>query len=509
MSSYGVEGGNRHVWKENMEDFPSQSYGIQRRHSRIGNRQACFLLIIALGLILTISPESEKRIGRHTPQPQKRLATKVKNGRIPVRHVKGNGRRKKKHYIHKPRVKIYNADQKFPNCSREKEVSIATFNILQKNFNFSKKPWVLPEHAKWEYRKMLLQDTLATLNTDIVCLQEADEDTFESDFAVYMEQLGYDMVPPSSKNKRDRDHGHTKPSIFFKKDKFMLHWHNPRSRTTLIALEIKSSSTKNRSIFFRESSGTQKSNVKSISESRPPWSLTGDLKTSQSPSNLSVYASSVNEEGVEIVEASLGKDIGVEDISHRIPESQYGQMVYVANCHLQCGGSAGGVNVHHTRTLQMRSALRRMRWHMIRHNIDLHDVALFVCGDFNCPPTDPVCQLLTRGYNTPEEVDNYFKGNDLAFETEIKLKDSHKFLRDSKRKGFPTFVRQHRNTNSSIGLTMDYIFYTNDTMRLEAIRDPFGKNSQRVGKRPNELLPNEWHPSDHFPLVAKFSFAKK
>eukprot|EP00466_Bigelowiella_natans_P009264 jgi/Bigna1/75986/fgenesh1_pg.38_\ len=481
--------------------------------------------------------------------------------------------KRKQSYVKSHGVRIYTAGRKFPNCDKNTEVSIATFNILQKNFNFSKKPWVLPEHADWEHRLALLQGVLRDLNTDIICLQEADIETFESDFAEHMSLLGYDTVPPSAKNTRDIDHGHTKPSIFFKRSKFMLHWHNPRSRTTLIALEIRENADDPSSSSSGEgyAKKTTSINTKIEGERSSDANYTqndddeddddregtkeeekrtggvgrarahddnerndddkedgGDSGCLTAAMREGAFADEEGEEGVEdagvggiaeegfaastVATATDYVSAGASDLLieggvpspgggiERIPQpmTQYGQMIYIANCHLQCGGSAGGVNVHHTRVLQMRSALRRMRWHMIRHNIDISDVALFVCGDFNCPPSDPVCQLLSRGYNTAEEVEHFFKGNDLAFENEIVLTDSHKFLRETRRR-FPTFVRRaskgSTNRSAGLGLTMDYIFYTPNTMKLLAVRDPFTRE-QKVALKSSGLFPNHWHPSE-------------
>jgi len=82
---------------------------------------------------------------------------------------------------------------------------------------------------------------LASIHTDIICVQEAEIATFEEDFA-FMEYLGYTSVKPQAKNtKKVEDstiHGHTKPSIFFKTNRLLLKWHNPRSRIVLALFEV-------------------------------------------------------------------------------------------------------------------------------------------------------------------------------------------------------------------------------------------------------------------------------
>ena len=52
----------------------------------------------------------------------------------------------------------------------------------------------VPEEARqWPHRQQLIQDRIALANADIVCIQEAAADTFESDFG-FMRDMGYDVV---------------------------------------------------------------------------------------------------------------------------------------------------------------------------------------------------------------------------------------------------------------------------------------------------------------------------
>jgi len=120
-------------------------------------------------------------------------------------------------------------------------ISITTFNTLRKNYGFTHKYWVPEDLRLWSTRLSIHQELLSSLRTDIICLQEAEIASFEEDFS-FMEHLGYTSVKPQAKNtKKIEDstiHGHTKPSIFFKTNRFILKWHNPRSRIVLALFEV-------------------------------------------------------------------------------------------------------------------------------------------------------------------------------------------------------------------------------------------------------------------------------
>jgi mRNA deadenylase 3'-5' endonuclease subunit Ccr4 len=120
-------------------------------------------------------------------------------------------------------------------------ISITSFNTLRKNYAFHNKYWVPDDLRLWSTRLAIHQELMASLHTDIVCVQEAEIVSFEEDF-VFMEYLGYTSVKPQAKNSKKIEdstiHGHTKPSIFFKTDRLLLKWHNPRSRIVLALFEV-------------------------------------------------------------------------------------------------------------------------------------------------------------------------------------------------------------------------------------------------------------------------------
>lgn len=75
------------------------------------------------------------------------------------------------------------------------DISIMSYNVLLPN---SQDGWWLykmysqlvpVESTTWNFRQRLLQDQIAVADADVVCLQEAAESSFESDFH-FMKDLG-------------------------------------------------------------------------------------------------------------------------------------------------------------------------------------------------------------------------------------------------------------------------------------------------------------------------------
>ena len=55
-------------------------------------------------------------------------------------------------------------------------------------------------------------------------------------------------------------------------------------------------------------------------------------------------------------------------------------------------------------------------------------------------------------------------------------------------------------------LTFDHVYFTQGPLQLLGVQEPLtAEQRARVFSEPWEVLPNEWHPSDHLPLVAAFA----
>lgn len=99
--------------------------------------------------------------------------------------------------------------------------------------------WAYPEKYQyveheglldWEYRWGLLKQKLLTsINADIICLQEVEEDKYNENFLPLLSECGYEGV------MQPKEVGN---AIFYRKSRFELQGVNPRSRAIIAKLKI-------------------------------------------------------------------------------------------------------------------------------------------------------------------------------------------------------------------------------------------------------------------------------
>ncbi|KAM6940497.1 nocturnin-like [Xenentodon cancila] len=111
------------------------------------------------------------------------------------------------------------------------------------------------------------------------------------------------------------------------------------------------------------------------------------------------------------------------------------------------------------------------------------DVPLLICGDFNAVPA--------------EEVYQRFATSPLGLESAYK-----KLSQDGLTE--PEYTTWKIRATGECCSTLDYIWYTKDTLRVDAVLDM--PTEEQIG--PNRL-PSFSYPSDHLSLVCDFSFKEK
>jgi len=135
-----------------------------------------------------------------------------------------------------PGVQILPAGQPldtFPTSTENDSFSILSWNILLPNSEDNwwchkmYSPGVPSSKRTWSHRRSLIRDRLLNSTADIICIQEADGDSFETDFA-FMREAGYDHVL----HKKFR----FRCATFFKAGKFALENVGHKDRTLLTAL---------------------------------------------------------------------------------------------------------------------------------------------------------------------------------------------------------------------------------------------------------------------------------
>ncbi|XP_057700175.1 nocturnin isoform X2 [Corythoichthys intestinalis] len=107
-------------------------------------------------------------------------------------------------------------------------------------------------------------------------------------------------------------------------------------------------------------------------------------------------------------------------------------------------------------------------------------IPLIICGDFNAIPTEEVyCRFVT----SPLGLDSAYKKLSQDCSTE------------------PEFTTWKIRPTGECCTTLDYIWYSQDTLRVDAVLDM--PSEEEIG--PNRL-PSFSYPSDHLSLVCDFSF---
>ncbi|KAL9178623.1 hypothetical protein ACHAXT_001961 [Thalassiosira profunda] len=137
-----------------------------------------------------------------------------------------------------PAVPILPARQPLPSfadASRD-GFSLLSWNILLPN---SRDNWwchkqysaeVPLEKRQWPHRRRLIKERILQSDADVVCIQEADGETFEEDFD-FMREAGYDHVLHRKFRFRC--------ATFFRRDQFVLENEGHKDRTLVTALRCK------------------------------------------------------------------------------------------------------------------------------------------------------------------------------------------------------------------------------------------------------------------------------
>lgn len=133
-------------------------------------------------------------------------------------------------------VPILSAWRPLSSFVKKSEFSLLSWNILLPN---SQDNWwcykqyssnVDMEKRQWKHRQSLIKDRLLQSAADIVCIQEADGETFDTDFA-FMGSAGYDNVIHRKFRFRC--------AAFFKSERFALEQVSHKDRTLVTTLKCK------------------------------------------------------------------------------------------------------------------------------------------------------------------------------------------------------------------------------------------------------------------------------
>lgn len=181
-----------------------------------------------------------------------------------------------------------------------------------------------------------------------------------------------------------------------------------------------------------------------------------------------------------------------------------GRLLYVASCHLE-----GAPKEAATRFTQCKKALESIKRNQTEQKVSPESCAVVIAGDFNETDDGAVCHCLANG-----GLSKAFRVTSLP-EVEITKTDfNHSFCLGDLYAAAATPWQRRPDTfcappeaTSAWGASpcpaaVDFVFYSQDSLRPVAIREPFSADQYQAAT--NEGIPSTWHFSDHVPIGGIF-----
>ncbi|KAK6945403.1 Endonuclease/exonuclease/phosphatase [Dillenia turbinata] len=342
--------------------------------------------------------------------------------------------------------------------------TVLSYNILSDVYATNEQysycpPWAL----SWPYRRQNLLREIVGYHADIVCLQEVQSDHFEEFFSPELDKHGYQALFKRKTNEVFTGNIHTIDgcATFFRRDRF--------------------SHVKKYEVEFNKA-------AQSLTDALVPSAQKKTALTRLVKDNVALIA---------VLEAKFAYQ-NVENPGKR-------QLLCVANTH---------VNVH-----QDLKDVKLWQVHTLLKGLEKiamsADIPMLVCGDFNSVPGSAPHALLAMGKVDPMHPD-------LAVDPLGILRPPSKLTHQLPlvsayssfaRMGVGIGLEQQRRrmdpatneplftncTRDFIG-TLDYIFYTADSLTVESLLELLDEDSLRK----DTALPSPEWSSDHIALLAEF-----
>ncbi|KAL6902409.1 hypothetical protein ACP4OV_005285 [Aristida adscensionis] len=343
--------------------------------------------------------------------------------------------------------------------------TVLSYNILAETYATSDSYSYCPTWAlAWAYRKQNLLREIIGYHADIICLQEVQNNHFEEFFAPELDKHGYQAL---YKKRTTEVYAGSPQTIdgcatFFRRDRF--------------------SHVKKYEVEFNKAAQSLTDAI--IPTAQKKLALNRLIKD-----NITLIA---------VLEAKFGNH-GTENPSRR-------QLLCVANTH---------INIHHdlkdVKLWQVHTLLKGLEKIAVSA-----DIPMLVCGDFNSIPGSTSHGLLAMG-----KVDQLHP--DLAVDPlgilrplsklthQLPLVSAYSsFARtvgvshdlDHQRKRIDPITNEPLFTNCTRDFTgtIDYIFYTADSLTVESLLELLDEHSLRK----DTALPSPEWSSDHIALLAEF-----
>ncbi|CAN1144253.1 Carbon catabolite repressor protein 4 homolog 1 [Linum perenne] len=341
--------------------------------------------------------------------------------------------------------------------------TVLSYNILADAYATSESYAYCPSWAlSWAYRRQNLLREIVGYRADIVCLQEVQNDHFEEFFAPELDKHGYQALYKRKTNEVYSGNPNTIDgcATFFRRDRF--------------------SHVKKYEVEFNKA-------AQSLTEALVPSAQRKTALNRLVKDNVAL---------IVVLEAKFSNQ-GVDNPGKR-------QLLCVANTH---------VNVHpDLKDVKLWQVLTLLKG--LEKIAASADIPMLVCGDFNSLPGSAPHALLAMGKVDPLH-------SDIAVDPLSILRPHSKLthqlplvsayssfarlgvgLGQQQRRKLDSATNEPLFTNCTrdfIG-TLDYIFYTADSLTVEALLELLDEESLRK----DTALPSPEWSSDHIALLAEF-----
>ncbi|XP_050384699.1 carbon catabolite repressor protein 4 homolog 1 [Argentina anserina] len=342
--------------------------------------------------------------------------------------------------------------------------TVLSYNILSDVYATSESYSYCPSWAlSWPYRRQNLLREIVGYCADIVCLQEVQSDHFDEFFAPELDKHGYQALYKRKTNEVYSGNTQTIDgcATFFRRDRF--------------------SHVKKYEVEFNKA-------AQSLTDAMIP--------TNQKKSALNRLVKD-NVALIVVLEAKFSNQ-GVDNPGKR-------QLLCVANTH---------VNVH-----QDLKDVKLWQVHTLLKGLEKiaasADIPMLVCGDFNSVPGSAPHTLLAMGKVDPSHIDlqvdplNILRPLSKLIHQLPLVSAYSSFARlgvnlgvEQQRRRMDPTTNEPLFTNCTrdfIG-TLDYIFYTADSLTVESLLELLDEESLRK----DTALPSPEWSSDHIALLAEF-----
>lgn len=307
----------------------------------------------------------------------------------------------------------------------------------------------------WSYRSELLKGEVFTYNTDVVCLQEVDGESYKDFWTPNMASKGYEGF----------------------------HWPKTRARTMA---ENEAKKVDGCALFYKTS-------VFKLVERQCLEYNSLALRKDDLKKGADIYNRVMNK--MEIAAVAVFEVV-----------NNPGQLVVIVNTHIHWDPAFKDVKLVQVGLLleEMERILGKYASSTTpegqkypKYN-DVKSIPLVICGDFNSQTDSGVYQLFTQGKIPAKHPDMdghvYGKFSEEGMSHKFSLKSAYADVGELPFTNFtPNFVE-----------AIDYFFYSSQSFNVQGLLGPIDKDYAKhyVG------FPNPHHPSDHIPIVCKLALKR-